>query len=111
MRIDAGTLYVSAYGFYLHVATGLHSWHWNGITMASMVGPGDVQFTGESSRGPISWILRSDWAELVFVTWALAAHPRHPQLLTGAWLPPGGLRRAAGQHRTRLTTPAINAPG
>lgn len=86
MPIDTGMIYVSAYGFYLSGEGGLYPWSWG-----------------------FSWILRSDWAELVFVTWALAVHPRHPQLLTGGWLPPGWLDWAAGHHWTRLVSPAITA--
>jgi hypothetical protein len=107
--IDAGVLYVSGYGFYLHVTNGLLPWRWSDITMASMVGPAAVQLAGNSQRGTISWILRSDWAELVFVTWAFDRHPRHPQLVTGEWLPPGWLQRAAARYPTRLATPAMGS--
>ena len=34
-------------------------------------------------------MIRSDWAELLFVLWALVRHPRHPQLGNGGWQPPG----------------------
>jgi len=108
MPIEHGGLYVSAYGFYLHAARGVFRWPWSAITAAEMVGPAAVHFNGDGERGPISWILRSDWSELVFVLWALPEHPRHPQLRTGAWLPPGWLSWAATQYRTRLSTPEIH---
>ena len=42
----------------------------------------------------MSWIIQSDWAELLFVAWAVIRHRRHPQLVTGGWLPPGWVERA-----------------
>jgi hypothetical protein len=111
MPIDAGLFYVSAHGFYMHSADGLFAWPWNSVAAGSMVGPGALHLAGDAVRGPVSWILRSDWAELVFVTWALAVHPEHPQLVTGDWLPPGWLMWAAGHHPTRLATPGISARG
>jgi hypothetical protein len=60
-----------------------------------MAAPAAVQISGEGANGPISWLLSSDWAELIFVSWALARHPRHPQLLSGGWLPPGWANHAA----------------
>ena len=51
------------------------------------------------------WAIASDWAELVFVLWALARHPRHPQLINGEWLPPGWLEHAeAFQHPAPVAT-------
>ncbi|WIX82014.1 hypothetical protein QRX50_15230 [Amycolatopsis carbonis] len=91
--VEQGTLYPSAHGFYLHTPRVL-AWNWPAITGATMVGPGMVHITGESKSGPISWLVQSDWAELVFVTWAFAVHPRHPQLVTGQWLPPGWVDHA-----------------
>ncbi|MCF6743429.1 hypothetical protein E9529_03915 [Blastococcus sp. KM273128] len=106
--IDAGTLYLSRYGFHLHSSGGVWPWDWPSVTAAQMVGPAAVHIFGASTRGPVSWIVQSDWAELLFVAWAIARHPRHPQLLTGGWLPPGWLARCAGHvHPTRLTTPAL----
>lgn len=106
--IDGGTLYLSRYGVHMHSDGGVFPWDWQSITAAQMVGPAAVHISGSSTRGPVSWILRSDWAELLFVAWAVARHPRHPQLLTGAWLPPGWLARCAEHsYPTRLNTPAI----
>jgi len=111
MPTDGGQLYLSRHGFYFSTAKGLHTWIWAAITMSRMVGAGAVHIVGQSDRGPVSWVLRSDWAELLFVTWALEVHPRHPQLLTGEWLPPGWPAWAAAHHPTRLATPVIAAGG
>jgi hypothetical protein len=109
MQIDQGTVYVSSHGLYLHTVNAVLTWSWTSITAATMVGPGDMHFNGDSVSGPISWILRSDWAELSFVLWAIARHPQHVQLLTGGWLPPGWLEWCASQYQTRLRTPALHA--
>jgi hypothetical protein len=111
MVIDQGTLYVTGYGFYMHNATNLFAWAWSPISTASMVGPGAMQLQGNAEGDRrVSWILRSDWAELVFIVWALTRHPRHPQLIDGTWLPPGWIAWCASQrYPTRLTTPALAA--
>lgn len=107
-QIEQGTLYVSPYGVHLQSPRALGAWGWSSITAASMVGPAAMHMFADSAQGQVSWILQSDWAELAFVTWALARHRRHPQLLTGAWLPPGWLQWCAGQaHPTRLKSPAL----
>lgn len=61
MPIDTGMIYVSAYGFYLSGEGGLYPWSWGSISMGSMVEPGAMHLTGQTARGTISWILRSDW--------------------------------------------------
>lgn len=104
--IEHGNLYVSRLGFHMHTPRVIR-WNWAGMTGAAMVAPGIVHFTGESAKGPVSWLLQSDWAELVFVSWALAQHPRHPQLVTGEWLPPGWLGHARYHRRTPDPAPGI----
>jgi len=96
--IEQGTLYVSRYGWHMHTPSVL-SWSWPSTTSASMMGPAAVHVTGDSTSGPVSWMLESDWAELVFVLWALVRHPRHPQLLSGGWLPPGWVEHAMGHNK------------
>jgi len=108
VQVDQDALYVSRYGIHLQTAHALLPWSWTSFTAAQMVGPGAVHLLGEGANRSVSWVLHSDWAELVFVAWALARHRKHPQLLNGAWLPPGWLQRCAEQaHSTRLTTPAL----
>lgn len=104
--IEQGTLYVSRYGFSMHTPRVL-GWDWGSITSANMVDRGAVHVTGDSDSGPISWLLHSDWAELVFVSWALVRHPRHPQLIDGSWLPPGWVQHA----QTCNQSPDPAAPG
>lgn len=91
--IAHGALYLSAYGFHLHTPQ-VNAWHWAGVTGAEMVAPGVVHVTGNGKSGPVAWLIQSEWAELLFVTWANAVHPRHPQLVTGQWLPPGWVEHA-----------------
>ncbi|MGY1620172.1 hypothetical protein ACI797_25820 [Geodermatophilus sp. SYSU D00691] len=108
--IDQGTIYLSRYGVHLHGAGGVSPWDWPSITATQMVGPAAVHILGNSTRGPVSWVLQSDWAELLFVAWALTCHRGHPQLITGSWLPPGWLQRCAEySHPTRLSSPALPA--
>lgn len=95
---EQGALYISRYGFYL-AGPAPRPWDWASATSATMVGPGSVHMSVESTRGPIAWIIDSDWSELVFVLWALAQHPAHPQLLSGGWLPPGWIRWAAAHNQ------------
>lgn len=95
--ISHGALYVSQHGFYLHTPM-LLTWHWDRITTADLLAPGAVHISGTSTDGPVTWLLHSNWAELVFVLWAMARHPRHPQLLTG-WLPDGWAERARAMHQ------------
>lgn len=109
-----GGLYLSHCGFYLHTDRVL-TWGWDDITTASITEPAAVHLCGNSVHGPMSWLLRSDWAELLFVTWALTCHPRHPQLANGQWLPPGWLDHADRHHQpVRLTSlnlpPAVGHP-
>lgn len=107
-EIDRGTVFVSALGFHLATDRAVWSWGWASITAAQVDGPGAVHLLGQGADGQTSWLLSSDWAELLFLTWAFAEHPRHPQLQSGEWLPPGWLEWDAGQQwRTRLTSAAL----
>lgn len=109
-EIDRGTVHLSALGFHLATDRGVWSWTWAAVTAAQMTAPGSVHLLARGADGPTSWLLGSDWAELLFVTWALAEHPRHAQLQSGEWLPPGWLEwDATQQWRTRLTS-AVLAP-
>jgi hypothetical protein len=99
LYLDHGWIFVSTAGFYLQTSHGLLTWPWGAVTAAPMLAPGVMHLLGESQRGPVAWALRSDWAELVFVSWAFARHPDHPQLAGGQWIPPGWLGWAAAQQR------------
>ncbi|MFC7403595.1 hypothetical protein [Georgenia alba] len=89
VKVDGGQLVVSDRGFYLETPRGLHIWNYEDIHQVQMVGAGELLLAGRSASGPVRWILRSDWAELVFVLWVNRYQPNHPQLDRGAWLPPG----------------------
>lgn len=109
---DAGTVWVSTHGFYLQTPRGLYGWPWAPIVSAQLVGPGALHVQGgESVGGPVSWVLRSDWAELVFVVWAMNVHPGHPQLVDGGWLPPQWWARCqAAGHASQRLLPALRGP-
>ena len=111
VRIDGGAVYVSRYGMHWQTPYSLGTWAWEHISAAEVVEPGVLHVQGQSVDGPVSWLLNSDWAELVFVTWAFARHRRHPQLLAGSWLPPGWLQWCATRFPTRLASPALPLTG
>lgn len=107
-EVDRGILYLSSLGFHLATDRGVWSWTWASITAAQMQAAGAVHLLGQGAQGQTSWLLTSDWAELLFVTWAFACHARHAQLQTGEWLPAGWLEwNGTQQWRTRLATPAF----
>jgi hypothetical protein len=89
MVVDPGALCVSAQGMYLDTAGGLYPWSWPELSRAELAGPGALAFSGNSVHGPISWQLVSEFAELAFLCWAVACHPRHPQLVNGTWVRAG----------------------
>jgi hypothetical protein len=91
---DQGLLWVSTAGFYLQTDAGLFPWAWVAVRSIVLTGPGAAHVQGTSQSGEVSWLLQSDWAELVFVLWAMAVHPNHPSLPNGGWLPPGWRERA-----------------
>ncbi|WP_409185179.1 hypothetical protein F9C11_13350 [Amycolatopsis sp. VS8301801F10] len=103
--IEQGGIYLSPHGFHLYTPRVL-AWSWNSITGATMVAPAVAHVTGDSKNGPVSWLIQSEWAELLFVTWANAMHPRHPQLVTGQWLPPGWVEHAQRHQRVPALPPA-----
>jgi hypothetical protein len=93
-QIDEGWLFVSSHGFYLQTPTALLPWAWEHVDAAQVVERSCAHLQGRSTQGPVSYLLQSAWAELVFVLWGLARHRRHPQLLEGSWLPPGWVDHA-----------------
>lgn len=96
--IDAGALTVSSHGFYESTATGLYQWDWLGITSGDLVGEGQFLFDGSSTKGPVRYILLSDFAELVFTLWARSRYPTHYRFLSGAWIPAGWASRMSAAH-------------
>lgn len=60
----------------------------------------------------LTWQILCPYAELLFVLWALAKHPDHPQLADGSWLVPGWLEFARSQGRDpRLSSPILTRTG
>ncbi|MCE4026947.1 hypothetical protein LXM50_13290 [Microbacterium sp. Au-Mic1] len=93
----SGQITVTNHGFYIQDLQGLWRWDWGSIDLLQAAGPSTVVMQGQSTRGPLTWRLFSDWAELVFVLWAHARHRQHPQYLTGEWVQPGWVQWAAAQ--------------
>ena len=83
-----GSVVVTSQGFYLLDHSGKLDWDWDSIELMQVVGFGCVVLQGQSANGPVTWRISSDWAELIFVLWAMARHPGHPQLLERSWIPP-----------------------
>ena len=97
LPIQQGVLHVSSHGFYMSSQSGLFPWDWRAIDDARMTGPGVLEFRGSSEQGQVHLQLVSHWSELCFALWAVARHPRHPQLAGAQWLPPGWVAWASAQ--------------
>lgn len=93
----AGTIFVTNLGFFVQTMQGMFEWGWESVSLMQVVGFNCVILQGNSVNGPITWRLTTEWAELVFALWALARHPRHPQLLDGSWLPANWVEWATAQ--------------
>jgi hypothetical protein len=95
--IVQGSVVVSSEGFYLLDQTQKLDWDWASIDMMQVAGFTSVVMQGSSTNGPVTWRIRSDWAELIFVLWAMSRHPQHPQLLDRSWIPEGWIEWATAQ--------------
>ena len=105
---ERGEITVGTRGFHLAHRHGVVHWPWQAIREVTMTGPGRFEMSGDSTQGPVRWCFGTPWAELVFALWALNRHPRHPQLLSGSWLPPGFLQWAEHNgYAAPLPGPAI----
>lgn len=93
VTIDYGVLAVSTAGFYFETEASVNPWDFASIIGAEIMEPGKVCVTGESQRGPVTWLVVSPWAELLFVMWARTQDPHHPQLATHDWIPDGWMDR------------------
>lgn len=94
---DGGQIYVTTHGFHLQTMGGLYRWSWDSIDSAQVVHHSIVEIHGRAANGAVHWRFRTPAAELLFTLWALVRHPRHPQLISGTWLPPNWARWAAEQ--------------
>ncbi|MEJ2866371.1 hypothetical protein WCD74_01255 [Actinomycetospora sp. OC33-EN08] len=103
-KVEAGNLFITGAGVYLRNDRGISSWSWFDILMGEMVGPRDLMFQPQNSE---QLIVSSDWSELIFVLWAMRRFPTHHQLLTGGWLPPDWLSKAAAYYPSSLRTPQL----
>lgn len=109
--IGQGEVYIAPSSMTMDAGSALYTWRHEDIQAAEMMSPGCFQFQGLSNAEPVKWVLVSTWAELIFVTWALHHHPRHPQLINGDWLPEGWLDYCAEMDvATRLKSPILS-PG
>lgn len=92
-----GALTVTNLGFYLVTPAGTFWWDWASIDLMQVTAFNTVVLQGRSDRGVVTWRIYSLWAELIFVLWAQARHPNHPQLADGGWLPEHWAEWAARQ--------------
>lgn len=83
----AGLLTVTNLGFWIVTNTGTFWWDWASVDLMQVVAFNTVVLQGRSEHGPVTWRIFSYWSELLFVLWARARHPGHPQLAGRAWLP------------------------
>jgi hypothetical protein len=85
---DAGRLFVSTYGFYLHDGQNLMPFGNGCVAVADLIAPGTLEFTANMADGSQqTYRLVTYWAELLFVTWAIVRAPHHPRLANLGWLP------------------------
>jgi hypothetical protein len=84
-----GSVVVTSQGFYLLDQTGKYDWDWASIELMQVAGFSCVVMQGRSTTGPVTWRITSDWAELIFILWAMYRHPQHPQLIDQSWIPAG----------------------
>lgn len=94
--LEQGQIWVTEHGFYRASQYGMTTWGYGDIDAAQLVAPGNLWFSGQSSQGPISWIVESTWAELILLLWARAVGVQHPQTMDVGWIPPGWVERVQG---------------
>jgi hypothetical protein len=84
----SGWIVVTNVGFHLATDHGNFAWDWGSISQVDVVGRGQLVMVGDSTSGPVRWMIHTGWAELVFVLWAQQRHPDHPQYRSRSWLHP-----------------------
>lgn len=106
--IAHGQLWVTEFGFHRASEYGMAAWEYGAVEAAQLVAPGRLWFAGNSTDGPISWVVESDWAELMLLLWVRSVGIQHPQTVGVGWLPPGWLERvqAAGIALPRVQSPS-----
>ena len=85
---DSGTIYISTHGYYMANQYGLLPFAYDGHVSANLVQPGVIAYDMSMADGSQQRFATStNWAELIFATWALKHCPNHPQLQNLGWLP------------------------
>ena len=85
---DSGTIYVSTHGYYLANQYGFLPFAYDRHVSANLVRPGVIAYDVLMADGSQQRFATStNWAELIFVTWAMKHCPNHPQLQNLGWLP------------------------
>ncbi|MEZ5321944.1 MAG: hypothetical protein R2698_07725 [Microthrixaceae bacterium] len=85
-----GQLFYSNYGAYLlQQGDRIPSFiSWNAIQAAHLEDQGVLEITTVGAAGQETHFrVITDWAELMFLTWACLYMPHHPQLTTLGWIP------------------------
>ena len=86
--VERGIVNISDRGVYLQSPVSFRPFAWSHIMQADLAAQTVLQFVVQTSSGVEHLALTSDWAELVFVLWALAVHRNHPRLVTTSWIDP-----------------------
>ena len=90
ITVATGGLVVTSLGVYFEQRDGTWvGWAWANLTGVRVSRPGSVEVSFGTDEGAATELLVSIHAELVFLAWAAAVHPDHPQLVGDSWLPPG----------------------
>jgi hypothetical protein len=93
--VDTGQVHVSDYGIYLTRGHhGIRRYRWTSITEADLHQPGVVFYNANTTDGPVQYLLRSDWAELIFAFWCLARNPNHPRFIADTWIDRATIERS-----------------
>lgn len=85
---DAGYLHISDQGFYLQGSSGFRSFCWSHVVEGDLTAETMFAFNAMTTNGTDYFCLTSDWAELVFMLWALAVNRNHPRLINNSWINP-----------------------
>jgi hypothetical protein len=89
-RIPEGRVHVSSHGFYLRTRSQLTAFPWSQVRSVTLGERSTIQVAASAMAGyPVTFTLRSPWAELMFGLWCLGWRPQYAWFRLGNWLPPG----------------------
>jgi hypothetical protein len=87
--LDHGVVHISTHGVYFQGTGGTRFFGWDSITDGDLAYQTMFRYSATMHDGTIeTFLMTSDWAELVFALWAYARHQNHPRLNDGQWIDP-----------------------